>query len=90
MQGNDRGTQYRTGIYYHGEEQRQQALEVIEEEAKKYGEGKEKIVIATEVKEAKVFWPAEPEHQDYLKNGGRFGRSQSADKGCNDKIRCYG
>jgi peptide-methionine (S)-S-oxide reductase len=55
-------------------------------EEKKHG----RKPLATEVKEAKVFWPAELEHQDYLKNGGRFGRPQSAQKGCKDTIRCYG
>ncbi len=29
-------------------------------------------------------------HQQYLSRGGRFGRPQSAEKGCQDKIRCYG
>ena len=29
-------------------------------------------------------------HQQYLSNGGRFKSPQSAEKGCKDKIRCYG
>ena len=29
-------------------------------------------------------------HQRYLEEGGRFGRPQSAAKGCTDEIRCYG
>lgn len=29
-------------------------------------------------------------HQQYLERGGRFGSPQSASKGCNDPIRCYG
>ncbi|PPD73184.1 hypothetical protein GOBAR_DD29889 [Gossypium barbadense] len=33
---------------------------------------------------------AEEYHQQYLAKGGRFGCKQSAEKGCNDPIRCYG
>jgi len=46
-QGNDRGTQYRSGIYYHSEEQKDIALDFIKEIQPKY---KDKIVV--EVKEA--------------------------------------
>ena len=46
-QGNDRGTQYRSGVYYHSEEQRDLALDFIKEIQPKY---KDKIVV--EVKEA--------------------------------------
>lgn len=84
-QGNDRGPQYRTGIYYHTEEQRDIALQTLEEQQQKF-----KSPIATEIKPAKLYWPAELEHQDYLQIGGRFGSSQSAEKGCRDEIRCYG
>ena len=37
-QGNDHGTQYRSGIYYHSEEQRQAALEYIKEAQKGYSQ----------------------------------------------------
>merc|ERR1719433_2511572 len=40
-QGNDRGTQYRSGVYYHSEEQRDLALDFIKEIQPKY---KDKIV----------------------------------------------
>lgn len=46
--------------------------------------------VATEVKPATTFYIAEDYHQQYLEKGGRFGRKQSAAKGCNDPIRCYG
>ena len=84
-QGNDRGPQYRTGIYYHTDEQKEIALKSLKNIQEKYSRP-----IATEIKPAMVYWPAEAEHQDYLKKGGRFGMGQSAEKGCTDKIRCYG
>jgi len=83
-QGNDIGTQYRSGIYHHNEEQRQEAEAFIE--AKR----KAGVKVATEVKPATTFYIAEDYHQQYLEKGGRFGRKQSAAKGCNDPIRCYG
>lgn len=79
-QGNDRGTQYRSGIYYHSEEQKTIAQDFIKEVQAKY---KDKIVV--EVKEASMFWPAEDYHQKYLEKG-----SQKAAKGCLDPIKCYG
>ena len=62
-QGNDRGTSYRSGIYYTSEEQRQVALDTIADvNASGLWPGK----VVTEVKPAGPFWEAEPEHQDYL------------------------
>jgi len=79
-QGNDIGTQYRSGIYYHNEEQKKTALAFISEVQPKF---KDKIVV--EVKEATQFWPAEDYHQKYLEKG-----SQKASKGCLEPIKCYG
>jgi len=79
-QGNDRGTQYRSGIYYHNEDQKNIAANFIKEIQPRY---KEPIVV--EVKEASKFWPAEDYHQKYLEKG-----SQKAAKGCLDPIKCYG
>merc|ERR1712037_912911 len=79
-QGNDRGTQYRSGIYYHTEEQKTIAQDFMKEAQAKY---KDKIVV--ELKEASMFWPAEDYHQKYLEKG-----SQKAAKGCLDPIKCYG
>eukprot|EP00440_Ansanella_granifera_P021340 gb/GFBE01023167.1/.p1 GENE.gb/GFBE01023167.1/~~gb/GFBE01023167.1/.p1 ORF type:complete len:237 (+),score=28.30 gb/GFBE01023167.1/:1-711(+) len=84
-QGHDFGTQYRTGIYYHTESQKVAAKASAAQEQKKW-----KAPIATEIQPARVFWPAELEHQNYLVSGGRFGRAQSNEKGCKDRIRCYG
>lgn len=60
-QGNDRGPQYRTGIYYTSDSQRTTALKAVGRQLKK---GYSKIVV--EVLPMKNFYPAEPEHQDYL------------------------
>ncbi|XP_073002909.1 peptide methionine sulfoxide reductase-like [Typha latifolia] len=84
-QGNDVGTQYRSGIYYYNEEQAKLAKESKEA---KQREVKETIV--TEIVPAKAFYRAEEYHQQYLEKGGRGGAKQSSKKGCNDLIRCYG
>ena len=62
-QGNDRGTSYRSGIYYQTPEQKRIAEDTIADvEASKLWPGK----VVTEVAPAGPFWEAEPEHQDYL------------------------
>ena len=86
--GSDRGTQYRTGLYFHSAEQERAAREAFERESAAWKSSGRAVV--TEVGPAAVFWPAEPAHQNYLARGGRFGRPQSAAKGCVDPIRCYG
>ncbi|KAL2482584.1 Peptide methionine sulfoxide reductase A4 [Forsythia ovata] len=85
-QGNDVGTQYRSGIYYYNETQAHLARESLE--AKKNEFQNKKIV--TEILPAKTFYRAEEYHQQYLEKGGGKGLTQSAAKGCNDPIRCYG
>ncbi|KAJ6851470.1 putative peptide methionine sulfoxide reductase A4, chloroplastic [Iris pallida] len=84
-QGNDVGTQYRSGIYYYTPEQEKAARESLERHQKALNR---KIV--TEILPAKKFYRAEEYHQQYLAKGGRFGFRQSTEKGCNDPIRCYG
>ncbi|OLS02802.1 peptide-methionine (S)-S-oxide reductase MsrA [Tissierella creatinophila] len=61
-QGPDKGTQYRTGIYYTDEEDKQIILETLEEQRQKYSEP-----IVTEIEPLKSFFKAEEYHQDYLK-----------------------
>ena len=62
-QGNDRGSSYRSAIFYANEVQRQSALDVIADvEASGLWPGP----VVTEVEPAGAFWEAEPEHQDYL------------------------
>ncbi|XP_077235116.1 peptide methionine sulfoxide reductase A1-like [Tasmannia lanceolata] len=84
-QGNDVGTQYRSGIYFYTPEQEKAAKESLERQQKLLDR---KIV--TEILPAKKFYTAEEYHQQYLEKGGRFGFKQSAEKQCNDPIRCYG
>jgi len=61
-QGPDKGTQYRTGIYYINEKDKDTILKVVEEEQKKYDK---KIV--TEIEPLSSYFEAEEYHQDYLK-----------------------
>ncbi len=62
-QGADRGTQYRSVIYYHGEAQKEVAEIVIKELVPYFEE-----TIVTELSEAQIFYEAEKEHQDYYLN----------------------
>ncbi len=62
-QGNDRGTSYRSAIYFTGDEQKAVALDTIADvDASGLWPGK----VVTEVEPVGDFWEAEPEHQDYL------------------------
>jgi peptide-methionine (S)-S-oxide reductase len=62
-QGNDVGTQYRSGIYTHGEEQARIAHEVI---AELQASGGVHGPIVTEVLPESNYWPAEDYHQHYF------------------------
>ena len=66
-QGMDTGTQYRSGIFYHNDEQKKIAQEVTEKaQAQWWGKNGGKIV--TEILPAGTWWPAEQYHQLYLHN----------------------
>jgi methionine-S-sulfoxide reductase len=66
----DRGSQYRTGIFYHGENQRDLA-EASRERLQESGALPGPVV--TEIVEAGTFYPAEDYHQDYYeKNPIRY------------------
>lgn len=67
-QGADRGTQYRSVIYYHDDNQKEIA-EIVIAEVSKYYENP----IVTELSEAVIFYEAEKEHQDFYKNNPEFG-----------------
>ncbi|MGI9293579.1 MAG: peptide-methionine (S)-S-oxide reductase MsrA [Pseudomonadales bacterium] len=58
----DGGTQYRSGIYFHDERQRELAEQSKAKVAQKFGQE-----IATELDAASEFYPAEEYHQDYYK-----------------------
>ena len=60
----DRGTQYRSAIFYHDDEQKKLA-EKSREELQKSGRFQKPIV--TEIVPASRFYPAEEYHQDYYK-----------------------
>lgn len=64
QQGNDKGTQYRSAIFYHSDLQKKVAQDVIAkvENAKKWPKA-----IVTQVLPATKFYAAEEYHQDYLK-----------------------
>jgi peptide-methionine (S)-S-oxide reductase len=62
-QGNDRGTSYRSAIFYTTDEQKRVAEDTIADvNASDIWPGK----VVTEVAAAGPFWQAEQEHQDYL------------------------
>ncbi len=71
-QGNDVGTQYRSAIYYHSEQQHiqaQESREAYQRMLSAAGHGE----ITTEIAPAGPFYYAEPYHQQYLaKNPGGY------------------
>ena len=69
-QGNDRGTQYRSAIFYVDDDQKRIAEDVIKELD---ASGKYPNRIVTQVLPAGTFYEAEDYHQDYLvKNPGGY------------------
>ena len=70
-QGPDVGTQYRTAVFYHDEDQKLVA-EVSKE--KREASGCHSNPIVTEVIEASDFWIAEDYHQRYFEKMGRMRR----------------
>lgn len=79
-QGNDVGSQYRSGVYYHDDYQQTAATRSRDEVAKRY-----KDPIVTEINRASTWYPAEAYHQQYLSKGGQCSRT-----GDLTPIRCYG
>lgn len=63
-QGPDIGSQYRSAIFYHDDDQKIAALKAVKllDQAKIF-----KKPVVTEVSPAGTFWPAEGYHQKYLK-----------------------
>ena len=62
-QGNDVGSSYRSAIFFQNDQEKKEAEEVIKivNDSKKW-EGD----AVTTLEPYSTFWPAEPEHQDYL------------------------
>ena len=62
-QGEDRGTRYRTGIYYSDPADLAAIRSVYEKEAQKY-----EVPVVVELEPLKNYYSAEAYHQDYLEN----------------------
>ncbi len=62
-QGNDLGSSYRSTIFYQNDEEKNIAKEVI---AIVNASGRWEANVVTTLEPYTTFWPAEPEHQDYL------------------------
>ena len=62
-QGNDIGSSYRSAIFIQNEEEKvvaEEMIKIVNDSNKWDGE------VATTLEPISTFWPAEPEHQDYL------------------------
>lgn len=68
-QGNDIGTQYRSAIFYHSDDQKIKAEHSIKEVASKLYDDP----IVTEITKAGEFWEAEAYHQGYYKQNPNQG-----------------
>jgi peptide-methionine (S)-S-oxide reductase len=64
-QGPDIGTQYRSAIFVHDDEQERAAKEFVEAIRPKY-----RRAVVTEIVPVAEFWPAEEYHQRYLEKRG--------------------
>lgn len=69
-QGNDTGTQYRSGIYYATPAQQAEAQAVI---AEMQASGVYRSPIVTEVLPVNNYWPAEAYHQDFFERNPHQG-----------------
>ena len=83
-QGADVGTQYRSAIFYHTDEQRRIAEEY---KVKLDASGAFRAPIVTEITAASTFFPAEDYHQDYYALNGEQGYCQMVIRPKLDKFR---
>ena len=67
-QGADVGTQYRSAVFYHSDEQKAETLAAIKKFQPSFASP-----IVTEVAPASRFWPAEAYHQDYFRRNPNQG-----------------
>ena len=68
QQGADLGSQYRSVIYYHNDEQKEIAEEIVKQLAAYFAKP-----ITTEISPAEVFYQAEEHHQDYYNQNNSAG-----------------
>lgn len=78
-QGNDRGTQYRSALFWSDDAGKDSATEWHSSQLAKG------VKVVTDVGKEDGYTAAEPYHQKYLE-----GRGQDASKGAKQRIRCYG
>lgn len=71
QQGADRGTQYRSVIYYQNEAQKKVAEEVMQKQSSNFSDP-----IVTELSPMPIFYPAEGYHQNYFNLNGSQGYCQ--------------
>jgi len=70
QQGNDRGSSYRSAIFYQNQEEKQEAEDFI---LKVNASGRFEDPVVTTLEPFDIFYPAEDYHQDYLqKNPGGY------------------
>lgn len=62
-QGNDIGSSYRSAIFFQNQDEYQTAIDIIAivDQSERW-----EAKVVTTLEPYTVFWPAEPEHQDYL------------------------
>ncbi|MDX1975240.1 MAG: peptide-methionine (S)-S-oxide reductase MsrA [Rickettsiales bacterium] len=78
----DRGSQYRTEIFYTSEEQRRAAELSRDAKQKKLG-----LAIATAITKAAIFYPAEEYHQDYYKKNPLRYNAYKTGSGREEKLK---
>ncbi|MBE0336529.1 peptide-methionine (S)-S-oxide reductase MsrA [Paenibacillus sp. 23TSA30-6] len=79
----DRGTQYKSAIFYHTDQQRDLAEQSKEQLAKS---GRFDKPIVTEILPASIFYPAEDYHQDYHKKNVKHYKEDRAQSGRDEFI----
>jgi peptide-methionine (S)-S-oxide reductase len=83
-QGNDRGTQYRSGVYFTTPEQQQEAIHLIDGVRRGGFFGN---TIVTEVLPLANYWPAEDYHQDFFERNPTQGYCMAVAAPKVDKFR---
>lgn len=83
-QFHDRGSQYRTAIFYHNEKQKELAEKTRDELA---ASGKFQKPIVTEILPATTFYAAEDYHQDFYKKSPKEYEADRAKSGRDDFIQ---